>query len=150
LILTIQYLTKADFAMRQDWKTSEFSRATNHLVGDRVRTESVGEKSIVVVDLQDASVELAFAVFSATLRIGERAQAQSMRMLVNVSGAHFDKAAIAAGVELTRLNNSKLLRTAFIGVNGLLRIAVQSVAAVAHQELKVFEDKSEAMAFLLA
>jgi hypothetical protein len=73
-----------------------------------------------------------------------------MRMLVNVSGAHFDKAAIAAGVELTRLNNSKLLRTAFIGVNGLLRIAVQSVAAVAHQELKVFEDKSEAMAFLLA
>ena len=135
---------------QEDWKSANYSRTTSHLLGDRVRTETFGQNEIVIVDLSEANVELALAVFSATLRLGERAPAKSLRMFVNVRGAHFDKQAIAAGVELTRLNNPKLLRTAFVGATGLLSIAVSTVAAVSHQEMKVFPDQPEAFAFLLA
>ncbi|MBH1939452.1 hypothetical protein I5677_00930 [Mobilitalea sibirica] len=68
--------------------------------------------------------------------------------LTNVEGMHFNKDVISLFKEQTASTKQYVKASALIGLGGLHRIALDAVTRFSRADIKVFQDKSEALNWL--
>jgi hypothetical protein len=74
----------------------------------------------------------------------------SVRTLVTVEGTWFDKETIQVSSDLAAHNRPYVVRSAVIGVTGLRQIAFNAIVALTRRNMRMFDSRDEALAWLVA
>jgi hypothetical protein len=117
----------------------------------RVRFFADGDDEILLVDFSHATnVETVKAVADECRLLVATRPPGSVRTLVDVTGTWFDKATIEVASDLASHNRPYVVRSAVIGVTGLRQIAFNAVVALTKRNMKLFDSRDDAVAWLKA
>jgi hypothetical protein len=118
-------------------------------VSARVKFFSYMAQEILLVDFSRANVQMMKAVAEECRRVVAARPYSSVRTLVDVEGATFDKEVIQVVGDLAKQNRPYVVRSAVLGVTGLRQIAFNAVATLAQREMRLFNVREEALGWLI-
>jgi hypothetical protein len=116
---------------------------------ERVKFFTYLAEEILLVDFSHASVPMMKAVAEECRRVVVTRSFSSVRTLVDVEGATFDKEVIQVVSDLAKHNRPYVLRSAVLGVTGLRQIAFNAVVALAQREMRLFDSREHALGWLI-
>jgi hypothetical protein len=118
-------------------------------VDDRIRFVKHGGKQILQIDLSRCTSEEMLVLFEKFRDLVARNPPNSLLILADFTGAHFDKPAITRMKELLVLDRPYVKRAAWVGTKSLPHVYYENLKSFSQRELPAFETREEAMEWLV-
>jgi hypothetical protein len=115
---------------------------------DRVRSIEHGIILLDFSNIKEPDKELHHSTTAKAL-IASQARGQAL-VLTDVTGSNFSQAAVESLKDLVQHNRPYVKASALVGLSALTRIVFRAVIALTRRDIKVFESRREAIAFLLS
>jgi hypothetical protein len=115
---------------------------------DRVR---LIEHGIVLLDfsnIKEPDKELHNSAVAKAL-ISSQGRGQAL-VLTDVTGSNFSQASVESLKDLVQHNKPYVKASALVGLSALTRVVFRAVMALTRRDIRVFESRKEAIAFLLS
>jgi hypothetical protein len=119
------------------------------LMEGRIRVIQQGGKSVIFADLSECHADEATRLFVEERRWVSDAGGNSVLVLTDVRGTRFDEKTVEAVKETLKVNSPYVRASAVIGVSGLQKIVSAGLLAATGPRFKLFEDKEEALTWLV-
>ncbi|MDP2807009.1 MAG: hypothetical protein Q8O74_02590 [bacterium] len=104
---------------------------------------------ILVLDVSNTkSVDENIAAFQEAQKIISKEPPKSVRLLTDVTQAHYTPQAVDALKEFSKASTPYIKASAAIGVSGIKRIIVQSLIKLTGRHIEIFEDREKALDWL--
>ncbi len=114
----------------------------------RVKFFTHGAQEILLVDFSYSNVAMVKAVSEECRKAVAARQHASVRTLVDITEAWFDKQTIDIVSDLAKHNRPYVVKSAVLGVMGLRQIAFNAVVSIARREMKMFNTREQALEWL--
>lgn len=106
-------------------------------------------KSILVQDLTDSvSAEENMGVFDRTQEIVLSQPPRSVRLLTNVTNAHYSPEAVEHMKQFSKTVTPHMLASAAVGVSGIKKIVLQSLIRLTGRRIVLFDTVEQALDWL--
>ncbi len=116
---------------------------------DRVYFKEHRGVKILILDLTDSkSVQENIAGFEQAERIILQHPAKSVRLLTNVTNAHYSTQAVDRMKQFSKTVTPQMLASAAVGVGGIKKIILQSLNRLTGREIKMFDLAEPALDWL--
>ncbi|NVN98571.1 MAG: hypothetical protein HXX17_04535 [Geobacteraceae bacterium] len=106
-------------------------------------------KEIYQLDCRTCQPEDYLPIINECAKIVQARPKKSVRTLTIAGGGRFDKETISGLMHLTRDNEPYVIKSAVVGISGLQKIALQTVAAFSKREFRLFDDLEQAKDYLV-
>jgi hypothetical protein len=109
------------------------------------------EHGIVLLDfsnIKEPDKELHHSAAAKTL-ISSLPRGQAL-VLTDVTGSNFSQASVESLKDLVRHNKPYVKASALVGLSALSRVVFRALVALTRRDIRVFETRKEAIAFLLS
>lgn len=107
-------------------------------------------KQIYQLDCSTCQPEDYLPIIEECARIVQSQPKKTVRTLTIAGGGCFDKATIDGLMILTKENEPYVVKSAVVGVSGLQKVALQTVASFSKREFRTFDDLEEAKDYLVS
>jgi hypothetical protein len=131
------------------WDSQEFYPQAHVLAADRVTFIEHKGKRILFLNSAGASVQLVKAIAAECWHIMSAQPEKSVRTLNDFDGAEFTSETVRIMSELAAKNRPYVIRGAVIGIKGMRFFAYQTVVTVTKRPLKLFDDRLQALDWLV-
>ncbi len=116
---------------------------------ERVKFFTHGGHEILMVDFSFANVSMVKAVSEECRKAVATRPHASVRTLVDITEGWFDKQTIDIVSDLAKHNRPYVVKSAVLGVTGLRQIAFNAVVTMARREMRMFNTREQALAWLV-
>ncbi|MBI5806487.1 hypothetical protein HZA73_10670 [candidate division TA06 bacterium] len=104
---------------------------------------------ILVLDVSHSkSVDENIAAFQEAQRIISREPSKSVRLLTDVTQAHYTTQAVDAMKEFSKASTPYIKASATVGVTGIKRVIVHSLIKLTGRHIEIFGDREKALDWL--
>jgi hypothetical protein len=117
-------------------------------VSDRVRLIEHGIVLLDFSDIKEPDKEIHRSAEAKRL-IASQPRGQAL-VLTDVTGSNFSQRAIESLKDLVQHNKPYVKASALVGLSALTRVVFRAVVALTRRDIRVFESRKEAIAYLLS
>jgi hypothetical protein len=118
---------------------------------ERVYFKEHNGVQILMLDLTDSrDVQENIAGFEQAEQIIVKLPARSVRLLTNVTHAHYSSEAVDRMKQFSKTVTPQMLASAAVGVGGIKRIIVQSLIRLTGRDIRMFDSAEQALDWLAA
>lgn len=107
-------------------------------------------KQIYKLDCSTCQPEDYMPIIEECARTVQSQPKKSVLTMTIAGGGRFDKETISQLMVLTRDNEPYVRKSAVVGVSGLQKVVLQTVAAFSKREFKLFDDQEQAKDYLVS
>ncbi|HLW51579.1 MAG TPA: hypothetical protein VKW06_01950 [Candidatus Angelobacter sp.] len=131
------------------WDSPDYYPEAHKLAGKRVSFIEHKGKRILFLNSAGADVQMVKAIAAVCWRMISQQPEKSVRTINDFDGAEFTSETVRIMSELAAKNKPYVIRGAVIGIRGMRFFAYQTVVTVTKRPLKLFDDRTQALDWLV-
>ncbi len=115
------------------------------------RIEFITYRGERVLDLDlrgNKDISQGIEAFQTAQKMAMKEPLKSLRLLTDVTNAHYDSAGVAAIKEFSKAATPYMKASAIVGVDGLKRIIVRSLIMLTGRDIRLFDTREQALDWL--